>query len=174
MDKRIWIVFLVSSIFLSLITTILLWEIVGWAVIFQILVIFLIGALGEHYVSGKGYYHYTEVNGTRIGNVPIWIPFMWVVVVQGSLVVALLLGFTGISLFLSTGIMAFLLDFLIIEPLLCDSMEFWLWTPVNGGYFSFLPPRFNQFTAPVGNYLVWFGFPCLINWMLGIGVLVIS
>jgi hypothetical protein len=160
--------FFLTILFASLgaVTSYILWYDVGWYVIIQILVTLAIGGFGEHYVSGQGYYHYTTVNGVFVGRVPTWIPFMWVFVVQAALVTALSIGLKGFSAVGGSGIFGLLLDFLILEPYLSKSKGLWQWTQVKSGYFDFVPTNLNRFYAPVGNYVVWLLFPCIMNWLL--------
>lgn len=155
-------------------TSYIIWYDVGWYVVIQILVTLSIGGLGEHYVSGRGYYHYTNVNGVFVGRVPAWIPFMWVFVVQGTLLFALLLGLKGFAAVAGSGFIGLLLDSLILEPYLSKSKGLWRWTHVESGYFDFVPPNLNRFYAPVGNYLVWLFFPAIMNWFLQCLVFVFS
>ena len=154
------------SIFVGMFTSYLLWQIFAHRVILQIIAILCISAIGEHIVSGKGYYHYTERNGFFIGRVPIWIPFMWVSVVQSSAILALYFGAAGIDIILISGFVTALGDFVLLEPLFSRHLGFWLWTPVENGYFSRVPSSLNRFTAPFGNYLVWIVFPLLANAIL--------
>jgi hypothetical protein len=134
--------------------------------------ILFIAALGEHYVSGKGYYSYTSTNGYFIGRVPLWIPFMWVFVLQGALLFTLIIGLADFLAIYFSGIICLLFDFIIVEPYLCAQKKLWQWTPVEGGYFRFIPNRLNRFTAPVGNYITWFLFPFLLNSSLYVACLV--
>ena len=157
---------MVTSICVGVYTSYWLWRIYTYRVILQIFAILVISALGEHIVSGKGYYHYTERNGLFIGRVPIWIPFMWISVVQGSALLALYLGAAGVNIILVSGFFTFIGDFVLLEPLFSKQLGFWLWTPVDDGYFSRIPGALNKFTAPFGNYLVWTFFPLLTNMIL--------
>ncbi len=152
-----------AFVVLSFITCNLLWSLVGWYVYPQAGMVLLIAALGENHVSGKGYYSYTSVNRYFVGRVPLWIPFMWVFVVQGALLMCLLSGFTGFVAVYVSGIMCILGDFLFAEPYLCAQKKLWEWKPVEKGYFKFVPAKINRFTAPLGNYVVWFVFPFLLN-----------
>ncbi len=147
-------------------TSYIIWFDAGWYVTIQILITLAIGGLGEHYVSGQGYYHYTNANGVFVGRVPTWVPFMWVFVVQGTLITALTLGLKGFSAVTGSGILGLLLDSLILEPYLSKSKGLWQWTRVDSGYFDFVPTNLNRFYAPVGNYVVWLFFPIIMNWLL--------
>jgi uncharacterized membrane protein len=154
------------SICFGICTSYLLWQVFAYRVIFQIIAILGISALGEHIVSGKGYYHYTERNGVFIGRVPVWIPFMWLSVVQSSALLALYFGADGVHIILVSGLLTFIGDFILLEPLFSRQLGFWHWTPVENGYFSWIPTSVNRFTAPIGNYLVWIVFPLLTNAIL--------
>jgi hypothetical protein len=139
-----------------------------WAVATQVFIILVIAALGEHRVSGEGYYRYTPVNGLFLGNVPLWIPFLWVFTCQAALGVALVLGFRGLAAAFCAGFAGLLVDLLLIEPLFSrGNYALWQWTNVSDGYFSFIPARLYRFAAPIGNYIVWFGFPFLMSLILG-------
>ena len=153
---------------LSAITTFWFWEIVNWRIVVQISIVMLVGISGEHYISGKGYYYYTndKHNGFFIGRVPLWIPFMWVFVVQGMFIIPLLMGLIPIVSVIVSGLLCFILDLVVIEPILSRKRALWAWTPVEKGYLGFLPSQLDRFTAPPGNYLVWFIFPVIANWIL--------
>jgi uncharacterized membrane protein len=159
-------ILMATSISVAICTSYLLWHIFAYRVVLQIIAILTISALGEHIVSGKGYYHYTERNGVFIGRVPIWIPFMWVSVVQSAALFALYLGAAGVDIILISGFLTFIGDFVLLEPLFSKQLGFWNWTPVENGYFSWIPDSLNKFTAPIGNYLVWIVFPLLTNAIL--------
>jgi len=147
-------------------TTYVLWYATGPYVVVQVLLTLAIGAFGENYISGQGYYHYTNVNGVFVGRVPAWIPFMWVFAVQGTLLAAILFGLKGFAAIAGSGLLGLFLDSLILEPYLSRSKGLWLWNRGQRGYFSFVPPHLNRFYAPVGNYLVWLFFPVIMNWFL--------
>lgn len=159
---------IVLFVILTSLTTYLLWPIVGWRVVIQISIIMSIAVAGEHYISGRGYYYYTKVkhNGFFVGRVPVWIPFMWVFVVQGAFAFSLMMGLLMIESLLCSGLLCLTLDLIIIEPLLSRKRALWAWTPVEDGYFGFLPSQLDRFTAPPGNYLVWLVFPIITNWCL--------
>jgi len=154
-----------TSVFLALSFVVcnLLWSFVGWYVYPQAVIILIIAALGEHYVSGKGYYSYSLQNGYFVGRVPLWIPFLWIFMVQSTLLITLMAGLSGIQAVYFSGIICMFCDLLVIEPFLCSQKRFWEWTTVERGYFRFIPAEFNRFTAPPGNYIVWFLFPFLLN-----------
>lgn len=141
----------------------LLWNFVGWQAYPQAAIILIISATGEHYVSGKGYYSYTSLNGYFIGRVPLWIPFLWVFMVQSTLLLTLMTGLAGLQAVYISGVICMACDMVVIEPFLCSQKKFWEWTSVDNGYFRFIPMEFNRFTAPPGNYIVWFLFPFLLN-----------
>lgn len=152
--------------FLAVLTSSILWIEFGFAAIVQTMVILLVAAIGEHLVSGKGYYHYTNRNGFFVGRVPTWIPLMWVVVIQGTLLLSSLIGMKGLDAVALSGVISASLDLYFIEPLLSRKLSMWIWTSVDGGYFAFIPDQVNRFTAPFGNYLTWLIFPILTNLIL--------
>jgi len=167
MSRYFGVIATLLFVILSSATTYLLWTEFQWRVGVQVLVIILVASIGEHYVSGKGYYHYTPVNGLFVGRVPVWIPFMWIVFCHVGFLLALGGGLTEAPAYLSAGMFGLLTDFAAVEPVASRMKGLWLWKPVNNGYFGFVPPQVNRFTAPIGNYLVWFGFPVLASWLLG-------
>lgn len=152
----------------------LLWFSYGMSVGLQVLATLLIALAGEHYVSGQGYYHYTPKNGIFIGRVPLWIPFMWVVVVQLTFLLPLSLGVSSPGIPIAAGLLGLGADMTLIEPILCRTRQLWNWTPVKRGYFSFVPPGLNRLIAPFGNYFVWFLFPLLMGLFLQTSHLVLS
>ncbi|MGQ4912860.1 MAG: hypothetical protein ACP6KW_11870 [Candidatus Thorarchaeota archaeon] len=153
---------------LSTITSSVLWSIYGWHVFFQILFILLVAGVGENVVSSQGYYYYTRqhLNGPFVRRVPVWIMYLWVFSIQTSLLVSLSLGFTGLNASMMAGFLALLFDLTILEPYLSRTINLWKWTPVERGYFRFIPERLNRFTAPPGNYVVWYLFPFIANSLL--------
>lgn len=153
---------------LSVLTSYLLWTVVGWRVVAQVSIIMMVGAIGEHYISGQGYYYYTKSkhNGFFVGRVPLWIPFMWVFVVQSAFIIPLLMGLSAAVSIISSGLLCFILDLVVVEPVLSRKRSLWAWTPVDKGYLGFLPSQLDRFTAPPGNYLVWFIFPVITNLIL--------
>jgi len=48
--------------------------------------------------------------------------------------------------------LAVLFSFIMLEPCMCKVIELWLWTQVDKGYSSFVPAKFNRFTAPLGDH----------------------
>ena len=147
-----------GSLALSFYTCWLLWNRVGWVSSLQIIFILLVSILGENYISGRGYYQYSEVNCYFIGRVPVWIPLMWIIVIQGSfLVVSLTYPFNWMGI-LASGVVCSLLDLFIIEPYFCRRKMLWSWNPVKNGYFDFIPESLYRFTAPPWqlHYLVHF------------------
>jgi hypothetical protein len=146
----------------------LLWQIFLWKLTVQMLFVLTVGTVGEHYVSSQGFYHYSQCgrNGPFLGNVPIWIPLMWLTIVQGTLVMTLLLNITGLMACVIAGLTALAADSLLIEPILSKRMGLWRWTSVERGYFAFVPHRLKRLTAPFGNYVVWFGFVGIANYLL--------
>ncbi|MEM2142462.1 MAG: hypothetical protein QXS20_05465 [Candidatus Thorarchaeota archaeon] len=163
-----WFGLAVTSLFvvLSAFSTYVLWTLVGWRIGVQVLVTLIIAGVGEHHVSGRGYYHYTSINGIFVGRVPVWIPFMWVFACHFFHLLSLAVGLTGHWIVIGTGMLGMLTDLSLVEPLFSRVKGLWLWTPVERGYFSFIPSQFNRFTAPPGNYIVWFGFPALMCLLL--------
>jgi hypothetical protein len=161
---------LVVFVVLASVTTNILWMRFGWHILTQILLIISITWIGEHLISSQGYYYYTrhETNGPFVRNVPMWIFFLWVFSIQASLLISISLGFSGVSACLMSGWLASLVDFIFFEPFMSRMMQLWRWTPVENGYFAFIPSKFNRFTAPPGNYLTWLFFPILANCFLGI------
>ena len=157
--KMLILVFFIVGLFVCY----MLWSFAGWRVLPQAGCVLIMATIGEHHVSGKGYYLYTPKNGIFIGRVPLWIPFMWVSVVQGALLLCLLAGFQGLAAVYVSGLICSLADFLFIEPYLCSRENFWEWKTVEGGYFDFIPDNLNRFTAPPGNYIAWFAFPFILN-----------
>ncbi|MBE0525681.1 hypothetical protein E4H12_02380 [Candidatus Thorarchaeota archaeon] len=149
--------------FLAVLTSTFLWNVFNFPAILQTVVILLIAAIGEHLVSGKGYYHYTNMNGIFVGRVPAWIPLMWVAAIQGTLILPLMLGVGSTVAIALSGIICATLDLYFIEPLLSRKLGMWRWTSVERGYFSFVPSQVNRFTAPFGNYLTWLIFPIAMN-----------
>ena len=157
------------TIVAGLVTGHFIGQIVGVLVVPYILFILTVSTAGEHYVSGKGYYRYTESNGYFIGRVPLWIPLMWVATIQYSLLVGWLLNSNPIVSIMLSGLICLTLDSLFIEPYLCKKKQLWNWLEVDSGYFSFLPQSINRFTAPPGNYIVWLLFPLIANFGLLMG-----
>jgi len=151
---------------LAAFTNSVLWNAYGFPVILQTVLILLIAAAGEHIISGKGYYHYTNMNGIFVGRVPAWIPLMWVTAIQGTFLLTLVAGIESTTAIALSGIICASLDLYFIEPLLSRKLGMWRWTSVTRGYFSFIPRRINRFTAPFGNYLTWLFFPIAMNWLL--------
>jgi hypothetical protein len=160
-------------IVLSAITSYVLFKQFGHLVYIQFMLILIIAAVGEHYVSGKGYYHYTKKNGLFLGRVPVWIPLMWVVMIQGSFSFLLVLGFGSTEAIALSGLVCASLDFYLIEPLFSRKIGMWLWSSVERGYFGFIPPQVNRFTAPAGNYITWMFFPVILNALLHYGSLIL-
>jgi hypothetical protein len=151
----------------------------GWIAIIQIGFIIVVTIVGENYISEKGYYSYSPENQHFLGNVPIWIIPMWVFLIQSTALLAHYLGlgqidivippdirYGGIVVSLFSGFTCFLLDFLIIEPYFSRRRGLWTWKSVENGYFRFISKEESNFTAPLGNYLVWFGFPIIANYIV--------
>jgi hypothetical protein len=91
---------------------------------------------------------------------------MWVFVVQASFIIPLMIGLSAATSIISSGLLCFIFDLVIIEPMLSRKRSLWAWTSVDKGYLGFLPSHLDRFTAPPGNYLVWFIFPVIANWIL--------
>jgi len=163
MSKRIGLVLTVVFGILAVATSSFLWHIYGFPVLLQTVAIFLVAAVGEHFVSGKGYYHYTHINGVFIGRVPTWIPLLWIFVIQSALIFPMILGFNMLDAISISGLLCVSLDFYILEPILSRKLGMWRWTSVDQGYFRFIPKQVNRFTAPFGNYLTWLIFPVVLN-----------
>ncbi|NHJ14295.1 MAG: carotenoid biosynthesis protein [Candidatus Thorarchaeota archaeon] len=165
---------MITAVFVILgaITTAALLEMIGPMALPQSIVVMTAAWMGEHYVSGKGYYYYTPYNGLFLGRVPTWIPFMWVVVIQGGLLLFLFVGFHGFAAAIASGLFCGLIDLAFIEPYLSARKSFWHWTPVSNGYFAFIPEQADRFTAPPGNYIVWFVFPVVLNALLILSVMI--
>jgi len=163
MSKRVGLVLTVLFGILAVGTSSYLWHVYGFPALLQTVAIVLVAAGGEHFVSGKGYYHYTHINGVFIGRVPAWIPLLWVAVIQSSLIVPLMVGTSMIEAITISGLLCFSLDFYLLEPLLSRKLGMWRWTAVERGYFRFIPKQVNRFTAPFGNYLTWLIFPIVLN-----------
>ena len=163
MSKNIGLVLTVLFGILAVATSSLLFHSYGFPAYIQTIAILFVAAAGEHFVSGKGYYHYTHINGVFIGRVPTWIPLLWVTVIQGSLIFPMILGINLIDAISISGLLCVSLDFYILEPLLSRKLGMWRWTAVKQGYFKFIPKQVNRFTAPFGNYLTWLIFPVVLN-----------
>jgi hypothetical protein len=135
--------------------------------------------MGENYVVKKGYYSYSPENEPFIDSVPIWIIPLWLFMIQFTalcghaiglgyvdIIVTTGIRFGGVAVCIFSGLVCFLIDFLLIEPYFSRKSGLWIWTSVENGYFGFVPREFNKFTAPLGNYLVWFGFPITANYIV--------
>jgi len=151
---------------LAALTISFLWEKYNFLVIVQAVTILIVATVGEHLVSGKGYYHYTGRNEIFVGRVPVWIPLMWITAIQGTLILSLLVGLNGAEAVALSGIICASFDLYFIEPLLSRKLGMWRWTSVERGYFGFIPEQVNRFTAPFGNYLTWLFFPIAMNLFL--------
>jgi len=158
-------VFLVTFGILTTLTSQYMWHSFGWLMLPQLLLIFCIAALGESFVSSQGYYHYTrhKRNGPFVRNVPLWIVFLWIFIIQGSLILSIMIGYTGVQAVVMSGMITCIIDFLLLEPFLSRHLELWQWTSRKRGYFYFIPARLNRFTAPPGNYIAWLLFPLVAN-----------
>jgi hypothetical protein len=160
--------FLVGFAIPAVITSHMLWGFYGWRIIPYMIIILSVVLVGENLVSSQGYYHYTrqDTNGPFVGNVPLWITFLWIFCVQASFIVSMYLGLGGFSACIMSGILASIADLLFFEPYLSRTKELWRWTPVENGYFRFIPSKVHRFTAPPGNYITWLLFPILANLLL--------
>ncbi len=166
MSRAVGIGFTVGNIAVASLTSYFLWELYGPAVVVQVVATLVIAAVGEHIVSGQGYYQYTRKNGVFLGRVALWIPFMWVAAVQTSMVISIVFGATGLVAATGAGLFSMIVDMVIVEPLFSRQRRFWVWESVENGYFSFIPKELDRFTAPPGNYVAWFLFPWLMNVLL--------
>jgi hypothetical protein len=160
--------FLVVFAILAAMTSHIMWGYFEWRIIPYLLIILSVAAVGENLVSSQGYYHYTKqnANGPFFINVPLWIVFLWVFCVQACYIGSIYLGLSGFSACFMSGILASIVDLLLLEPYLSRTKELWRWTPVENGYFRFIPPKAHRFTAPPGNYIAWLMFPILANCFL--------
>jgi len=151
---------------LSVLSTFLMWNYMGWSVLVQIAGIILVAVFGESLVSSQGYYQYPkkESNGPFIRNVPIWIPFLWIFSIQTSFLTGLVFGLSGIQAVVLSGILAVVFDLVILEPYFSRNKELWIWDSVSDGYFKFIPKQLDRFTAPPGNYITWLFFPIVMNY----------
>ncbi|MHA1421317.1 MAG: hypothetical protein ACTSSD_04395 [Candidatus Thorarchaeota archaeon] len=151
---------------LSVLSTFLMWNYMGWSVLVQIAGIILVAVFGESLVSSQGYYQYPkkESNGPFIRNVPIWIPFLWIFSIQMSFLTGLVFGLSGIQAVVLSGILAVVFDLVILEPYFSRNKELWIWDSVSDGYFKFIPKQLDRFTAPPGNYITWLFFPIVMNY----------
>ena len=152
--------------FLAFFSTAFMWELMGWRVLLQLAGIGIIAIVGEILVSSQGYYHYTRqiTNGPFIRNVPLWIPFLWIFSIQSGFLIGLVIGLSGVAACIFSGIFAVIFDLILLEPYFSRRKGFWIWTSVENGYFSFIPKRIDRFTAPPGNYIVWWIFPIMLNY----------
>lgn len=145
----------------------------------QIIFIVIVAIVGENFVVNKGYYTYSPENKPFIRKVPIWIIPMWLSIIQITALLGHALGlgyvdivippyirYGGIVVCIFSGCACFILDFIFIEPFLSRKRGLWIWKAVENGYFGFVPEEFNKFTAPLGNYIVWFGFPIIANYIV--------
>ncbi len=174
MSTKIGVTLTLTFAMLCVITSSILMTRFGNIVSTQLILILIIAAIGEHHVSGKGYYHYTKKNGLFIGRVPLWIPLMWAVAIQGSFALLLVLRFNTTEAVALSGVICTSLDFYFIEPLLSRKIGMWLWNSVENGYFRFIPTRINRFTAPFGNYVTWMIFPVILNAFLNYSFLILT
>ena len=151
---------------LSILSSFLMWNYVGWSVLIQIAGIVLVAVFGESLVSSQGYYQYPKKgdNGPFIRNVPIWIPFLWIFSIQTSFLTGFAFGLSGIQACVLSGILAVVFDLVILEPYFSRQKELWIWDSVADGYFKFIPKQLDRFTAPPGNYIAWLIFPIVMNY----------
>ena len=151
---------------LSILSSLLMWNYVGWSVLVQIGGIMLVAVFGENLVSSQGYYQYPrkDDNGPFIRDVPLWIPFLWIWSIQSSFLAGLAFGLPGIQAAILSGIFAVIFDLVILEPYFSRHKELWIWDSVADGYFKFIPKQLDRFTAPPGNYITWLVFPIVMNY----------
>ncbi len=132
----------------SVCTCWLLWNIVGWASAVQAGFIVTVSVLGENHVSGLGYYRYSEANCCLINRVPIWIPFMWITVIQGTLpVISSYQTFNWMKI-LTSGIMCTLIELSFVVPCLCRRRMLWSWSQVETVAMFALVDKFILFCTP--------------------------
>ena len=150
---------------LASLSTLLMWNYVGWSVLIQLVGIVLVALFGESFVSAQGYYEYPKKddNGPFFRNVPVWIPFLWIFSIQASFLVGLIFGLLAIQACILSGILAVGFDLIFLEPYFSSRRELWIWDSVEDGYFKFVPTELDVFTAPPGNYFTWVIFPIVIN-----------
>ncbi len=88
------------------------------------------------------------------------------------MITAMYSGLNGLVAALVSGVLALIVDLVFLEPFMSRARKLWIWKSVDKGYFSFLPKEIDRFTAPPGNYIVWFLFPFLMNsFMVILGLL---
>ncbi|TFG28513.1 hypothetical protein EU528_11105 [Candidatus Thorarchaeota archaeon] len=157
---------------LATLSTILMWNYIGWSVLVQLAGIILVALFGESFVSSQGYYQYpkTHDNGPFIRNVPFWIPFLWIWSIQSSFLTGLIFGLSILEAAILSGIFAAVFDLLFLEPYFSRHKELWIWDCVADGYFKFIPKQLDRFTAPPGNYITWLIFPIIVNY----GTIIVS
>ena len=156
-----------------------MWLFLGWITFVQIVFVIIVAIIGENYVVEKGYYRYSSANSPFIRNVPLWIIPLWLYMIQITALLGHALGlglvdiviqplfrWGGIVVCLFSGLLCFLIDFVIIEPLFSKRLDLWSWHSINNGFFSFIPEKYNKYTAPAGNYIVWFGFPVFAGYIV--------
>jgi hypothetical protein len=158
-------VYLVIFGILATMSSHMMWVIFQWRLIPHLILIISVAVVGENVISSQGYYYYTrqETNGPFVRNMPLWIMFLWIFSVQSSFLIPIYLGFNGLAAVYISGCLALLGDFILFEPYMSRKKELWRWTAVDRGYFEFIPPKLNRFTAPPGNYITWFAFPLVAN-----------
>lgn len=151
---------------LATISSYWMWTYLGWSIVIQLAGIMLVVLFGESCVSSQGYYQYPkkDLNGPFIRNVPVWIPFLWIYSIQSTFLTGLVFGLSGFEACVLSGLFALAFDLLFLEPYLSRRKELWIWSPVENGYFRFIPKELDRFTAPPGNYIVWLIFPILMNY----------
>ncbi len=89
-----------------------------------------------------GAYTYTPTLGTHIGVVPYAIPFAWIMVVPGALLVLAPVRNTVLRVPLAA-VLALLLD-MLLEPIVTHVLDYWRW--IDGGAY---------YGVPVSNFLAW-------------------
>ena len=93
-----------------------------------------------------GRYSYSEVLGFKVGgDVPLPIPFAWLLVVAGAIGAARLLGVGRRWLLLAAPLLVLFFD-LLLEPFAVYTMGYWLWIE-SGPYYG----------VPTANFVAWAG-----------------
>ncbi len=144
------------------------------AIIFISLIALIVG-FGEDFVSGRGHYTYKKVKPFK-SNIPLYIIPFWIGIITllntGSALLVMEMGMdpSGGGVLWSaffTGGACFLLDLILIEPIMCKRLEYWKWHEKKTILSKF--NKKNGFTAPLGNYFTWFLFPflasCIFFWI---------
>ncbi len=100
-----------------------------------------------------GQYRYTSTLGLQLGAVPLAIPFAWLMVVPGAVMMVARLGRAALVVPLAA-LLAMLLD-LLIEPVAAYVMGYWQWIE-TGPYYG----------IPTTNFLAWGGTALVLAFVL--------